>query len=63
MVKDMVIALLTFSRSLATKCKSFNNEPCIIRLTLIDLNLVDINYYLFMIILDKCNGSSNVVDD
>ena len=34
-----------------------------IRHTLIDLNLVDFNYYRFMISLDKRNRSCNVVDD
>ena len=31
--------------------------------TLTDLNPVNLNYYLFMISLDKCRGSCNVVDD
>ena len=43
--------------SLATKCMSLNNEPCMIRPTLIDLNPVELNYYSFMISLDECNGS------
>ena len=29
--------------------------------TLIDLNPVELNYYSFMISLDKCNGSCNVL--
>ena len=33
-----------------------------IRPTLIDLNPVELNYYLFMISLDKCSGSCNSVD-
>ena len=32
-----------------------------IRLTLIDLNPIDLEYYLFMISLDKCSGSCNVL--
>ena len=35
-----LIALLSFSESLATKCVSLNNEPCMARPTLIDLNPV-----------------------
>ena len=31
--------------------------------SLIDLNPVELNYYPFMISLDKCNGSCNAVDD
>ena len=33
------------------------------RPTLIDLNPVELNRYSFMISLDKCNESSNVVDN
>ena len=36
---------------------------CMIRPTLIDLNPVELNCYQFMISLDKCNRSYNVVDD
>ena len=42
---------------------SLNNDPCMIRPTLIHLNPIELNYYLFMISIDKCNGSFNVVDD
>ena len=59
----MFITSLSFSRFLATKCESLNNEPCMIRPTLVDLNLVWLNYYPFMVRLDKCSGSFNSVDD
>ena len=55
----MFIVLLSFTGSLATKCMSLNNKQCKTRLALIDLNPVELNYYLFMIALDKFNGSSN----
>ena len=32
------------------------------RSTLINLNPIELNYYPFMISLDKCNGSCNVYD-
>ena len=35
-----LIALLRFSESLATKCVSLNNESCMARPTVIDLNHV-----------------------
>ena len=35
LIKQAFIAILTFSRSLETKFKSLNNEPCMIRPTLI----------------------------
>ena len=42
---------------------SLNNEPCMVRSTLFNLNPVDLNYYSFMISLNKCSGGCNSVDD
>ena len=55
--------LLSFDESLAMKCVSLNNEPFLIRHSLIDLNLVEHNYYPFLISLHDRNPSCNVVDD
>ena len=44
-------------------CISLNNEPFMIRPTVIDLNPFELNYYQFMIILDKSNESCYAVDD
>ena len=52
LIRQVFIALLSFSRSIATKCVSLNNEPCITRSTFIDLNPVELDYYLSMIELD-----------
>ena len=57
----LFIVLLSFSSSLVTKCLFLNDEPCLIRSTLIDLNPVDLKYYPFMITLNKCTGSCNVL--
>ena len=57
LIKQVFIDLLSFSGSLTTKYMFFNNEPCMIRPNLIDLDPVELNYYPFMICLDKCNGS------
>ena len=40
---------------------SLNDEPYTIRPTLIDFNPVELKYYPFMISLDKCNRSYNVL--
>ena len=40
--------------------KELNNERCTVRLTLTDLNPIELNYYPFIVSLDKCNGSYNV---
>ena len=53
----MFVALLSLSRSLATKRMSFSNEPWVIRPNLIDLNPVEFNYYPFIISQDKCVGN------
>ena len=43
------------------KCISLNNETCMVSPTLMDLNLVELKYYPFIISLDKCNGSCDVL--
>ena len=63
-IKQVLLVLLIFSESLArdrTKCMSLNNGPSMVRLTLIDLNPVELKHYAYMISLDKCSGSCNVL--
>ena len=62
LIEQVFIALLSFSKSLATKCVSLNNEPSKNWPTLIDLNPVEFRYWPFMISLHKCSGSCNSVD-
>ena len=62
-LKQVLIALLNFAGTLAAKCMSLNNEPHMIRPILMGLNPIEVNYYQFMIKLDKYNESCNVVDD
>ena len=47
--------LLIFVGSLAKKCVCLSNEPCMDRPAVIDLNHIDLNYYPFMISLDRCD--------
>ena len=42
---------------------SLNNEPCMLKRFLIDLNLFELNYYPFMTSLDQFSGNCNFVDD
>ena len=44
-----------------TKCLSLNDEPFMIRPTFISLNSVELKYHSFMITLDQCNGSCNLL--
>ena len=63
LMKQVFIALLSFSSPLArvpkarAKYLSLNDEPCMVRPTLIDLNPVELKYYPFMISLNKFTGS------
>ena len=64
LIKQVFTVFLSFSSSLArdrTKCLSLNNERCMFRPTLIDLNPIELKYYPFMISLHKCNGICNVL--
>ena len=61
LIKQVFVVLLCFSGSLARKCPSLNDESCKVRTTLIDLSHVELKYYPFMISLDKCTGSCNVL--
>ena len=40
LIKQVFIALSRFNESVATKCMSLSNEPCMVRPSLIDLNSV-----------------------
>ena len=60
----MFIVLLSFSESLAgdwTKCLFLNDEPCMVKPTLINSNLFELKYKPFMISLNKCIGDCNVL--
>ena len=56
----MLIGLLNFSRPLSTKCVFLQSGA---RPTLIDLNSVGLNFYPFLISLDRFNGTCSTVDD
>ena len=49
LIKQVLILLLSFSSSLAIKCLSLNDEPCMVRPTLIELNTANLKYYPFVI--------------
>ena len=70
-IKQSLIALLSFIGSISSlangsyfaACTSLNNQPCMTRPILINLNPDKYNqgfhYYPFMINLDRCNGTCN----
>ena len=57
----MFIVSLSFIISLATKFPSLNDDPWMVRPTLIDLSPFELKYYPFIITLDKCSGTCNVL--
>ena len=62
-----LVVLLSFSSSLAreakvsdrAKCQFLDDEPWMFRPTIINLNPSGLEYYPFMISIDKCTGSCN----
>ena len=63
-ITKVFILLFRLSSSLArnrTQSLYLNDEPCMIRPTLIDLNPVELKYYSFMISLDNFSGSCNAL--
>ena len=42
---------------------SMNNQLCPVRPTLIDPDSVELHCYLFIIRMDRCDGSSNTLGD
>ena len=42
---SLFIVLLSFSSSLAAECLFSNDEPCMVRPTLTDVNPVELKYY------------------
>ena len=61
LIKQVFIVLLSFIESLPTKCLSLDDEACMVGPAPIDFNPVELRYYQFMISLDKCNGSCNLL--
>ena len=64
LTKQVFILLLSFSSSLACnqrKSLFLDDEPCMVRSTIIDMNPVELKYYTFMVSLNKSTGSYNVL--
>ena len=58
---SLFIILLSFSKSLTRKCLFLNDEPCMIRPTIIDMSSNELKNYPFMISSNKYAGSCNVL--
>ena len=60
-IKQAFMALLSLRELLATKFLPVNDEPCLVRPTLISLNSYGLNFFPFMINLDGCNNICNTL--
>ena len=62
MIFGFIVLLSSLERvANLTKCLLLNYKSCMVRPTIIDINPVESKYYLFMISLNKCTGSCNVL--
>ena len=64
LIEDTFVVLLSFSESLArdqTKRLFLIDETCMVRPSLNDLNPIEFKYYRFVISLDECSRSCNVL--
>ena len=59
----IMLMLLGFVRLLSIKYVSMNSHQCMVRPTLIDLNLDEFHYYPFIISMNRCDKSFNTVED
>ena len=50
---SLFIVLLGFTKSLSTKRLFLNDDPCMVRPIIIDMNPNELKYYSFMISLSK----------
>ena len=57
------LALVCFGGLPATNCVSMNNQSCITRAALTDLNSDEVHYYPFMVSLDTCDASCTTIKD
>ena len=62
-MKQVFIALFSFSRSLAKKYVSLNNVLCLNRRTLIDINPAELKFYPLMIKTGKRSEGCNAADE
>ena len=62
-MKQVFISLKSFCGLLAAKCISLNNGTFLARPIFIDLKPDEPHYFPFIVSLDRCNGSCNILDD
>ena len=59
----LMLILLCLGRSFSKTCVSMNNQLCMVRQKLIDLNRDEPYYYPFIISMIRWNGSFNTVQE
>ena len=61
LIKQLFVSLLSISKSFSTKCLFLNDNPCMVRPTLINLNPVELRHHPFMISFNKYTNSCYVL--
>ena len=62
-VQVLVLVLLGFDGSLVAKYISMNNQPCMARPTLIDMNSDELYYYPFIVSRNRYDRNCNIAED
>ena len=55
--------MLYFGGSLAIKYISMNNQSYLVKPMVNNFNIYELDYYLFIISISRCNGSCNFIED
>ena len=62
-IKYIFFTIMTFISCHALKCVSMNNQECKIRPEIINFNSNKPSFYSYSILVNKCSGSSNNIND
>ena len=62
-VQVLVLVLLGFDGSLVAKYISMNNQPCMTKPTLIDMNFDELYYCPFIVSRNRNDGNCNIAED
>ena len=61
-VLKLFVIMLPIAVTQAIKCESLDNQPCLARETIVNINSNEPRYYPFAIKLNKCTGSCDTLD-
>ena len=62
-IKTCFLTEMTLFNCNALKCVSMNNQECQIRPEIININSNGPSFYPYSILVNKCSGSCNIIND